>query len=112
MSLMTQSAYSLLLELISSSITELIVPVIFALIGLSLFIRPLWIFEFWFLQMRIFGLPEDTFPHMGEMKQRMQDEDDYDFQVGKAIAKLIGAIAMLMAIFSFWVIIRDLISNI
>lgn len=58
--------------------------------------------------MKIFGLPEDTFPHMKKMKQKMQDEDDYDSQVAKAIAKLIGTIAMLMAVFSFWGIIKDL----
>ncbi len=112
MPLITQSSYSLLLESISSSIAELLFPIIFVLIGLSLFIRPLWVFEIPFLQMKILGISEDTLPNMKEMKQKMQNEDDYDFQVVKAIAKLFGAIAMLMAIFSYWVIIRDFLGDI
>ena len=114
MPLITQSSYSLLLELlISSSIAELLFPIIFVLIGFSLFIRPLWVFEIPFLQMKIIGISYYKIsPNMKEMKQKMQNEDDYDFQVVKAIAKLFGAIAMLMAIFSYWVIIRDFLGHI
>lgn len=61
--------------------------------------------------MKILGISEDTVPDMKKMKLKMKDEDDYDFQMAKMVARLIGIIALLMALFSFWGIIKDLITS-
>jgi hypothetical protein len=81
-------------------------------LSFSLFARPLWPIKFGVMLNEMsskFLINDDkTIPNIENLKQKLQDRDDYEVNIAKQIVKLIGIVNLLIAGFLLWSEISDL----